>query len=162
MSRHRVRSPVNWPGNHFDASARRKVIVSPTSIHHARNNQETVNLIQCHQTRSLSEEQLIVQTVPDVVNSVVVNHAHVVKGQPQKKGVIPAVIRCQLLKYVNIVSCVNQLSFVKHVPNVQTLALDVPVVLVPKPNNRWRSILDLRNLNKFLKAENSKWRHQKE
>ena len=56
-------------------------------------------------------------SVTNVVNSVVVNHAHIVRGQPQKKGVV----RHQLLKYVNNVSCVDQLCSVKHVPNVQTV-----------------------------------------
>ena len=31
----------------------------------------------------------------------------------------------------------------------------------PKPNNKWRSVLDLSSLNKFLKSENSNWRHRK-
>ena len=63
----------------------------------------------------------VCQTVTNVVNSVVVNHAHIVQGQPQKKGV------SLLLKYVNNVFCVDQLCSVKHVPNVQTVAQDLPV-----------------------------------
>ena len=53
------------------------------------------------------------------INSVVVNHAHIVQGQPQRKGVSPAVVRqLQSLKYVNNVSCVDQLYTVKLAPNV--------------------------------------------
>ena len=51
------------------------------------------------------------------VNSVV-NHAHIAQGQPQRKGISPAVVRRQSLKYVKNVSCVDQLCFVKHAPNV--------------------------------------------
>ena len=58
------------------------------------------------------------------VDAVVVNH---VQGQPQRKCVSPAVVRCQSLKYVNNVSCVDQLCSVKHVPNVQTVVKDLPV-----------------------------------
>ena len=86
------------------------------------NNKETVNLYQCHQTGPVSGETLKVSRIT-VINSVVVNHAHIVKGQPQKKGVSPAVVRqCQSLKFVNNFSCVDQLCSVKHVPNVQTVA----------------------------------------
>ena len=72
----------------------------------------------------MSEETLkVCRTVTNVVNSVVVNLAHMVQGQPQKKGVSLAVVRQhQLLKYVNNVSYVDQLCSVKHVPNVQTVA----------------------------------------
>ena len=63
-----------------------------------------------------------------VVNSVVVIHAHIVQGQPQKKGISLAVVRQhQLLKYVNNVSCVDQLCSVKHVSNVQTVVKDLHV-----------------------------------
>ena len=56
----------------------------------------------------------ICQTVTNV-NSLVVNPAHIVQGQPQKKGTSSAVVRqCELLKYVNNVSCINQLCSVKH------------------------------------------------
>ena len=55
-------------------------------------------------------------------------HAHIVKGQAQKKGISPPVVsQLQELKYVNNVSCVDHLSSVKHVPNVQTVVLDLPV-----------------------------------
>ena len=44
------------------------------------------------------------------------------------KGTSPAVVRQhQLLKYVNNVSYVDHLCSVKHVPNVQTVAKDLPV-----------------------------------
>ena len=175
------------------------------------------------------------------VNSLVVNHAHIVQGQPQRKGVRQR----QSLKYVNNVSCVDQLCSVKLAPNdaqnlpvgarlnqlletwealgagskvlqmlkegytlpfqtrpnltrsltsiscyvhphrkfyvlealpqltsknvVELVKNQEPLgfynglFLVPKPNNKWRPILDLDNLNKFLKTEkiNHKFRsHQ--
>ena len=71
----------------------------------------------------------VCQIVAKVVDSVVVNHAHIIKGQPQNRGVSPAVVRRLSLKYVNNVSCVNQLCSVKHVPNVRTVAQDLPVSL---------------------------------
>ena len=36
IDRHRIRSMVNRPGKHLDVSARRKVVIIPTSIHHIR------------------------------------------------------------------------------------------------------------------------------
>ena len=69
----------------------------------------------------------VCQTVTNVVNSVVVNHAHIVQGQPKKKNLSPAVVRHLLLKHVNNVSCVDQLCSVKHLQNVQTVAQDLPV-----------------------------------
>ena len=64
-------------------------------------NNQTVNLVQCHQTGSVSRETL------KCVNSVVLNHVHIVKGKPQKRGVNPNVVRPESLKYVNNVSCVD-------------------------------------------------------
>ena len=55
-------------------------------------------------------------------NSVVVNHAHIVQGQPQTKGISPAIVRHQSLKYVSNVSCVDQLSSVKLASNVPNVA----------------------------------------
>ena len=64
-----VSAPLDWTG--------------PDNL----NNQETVTLYQCHQTGPVSRETLkVFQTVTNVVNSVVVNHTHIVKGQPQRKA----------------------------------------------------------------------------
>ena len=61
------------------------------------------------------------------VNSVVVGRAHIDQGQPQRKGISPAVARQrQSLKYVNNVSCVDQLYSVKLVPNVPNVAQNLP------------------------------------
>ena len=58
----------------------------------------------------------------------VVNHAHIIQGQPQRKGICLAVVRQRpSLKYVKNVSYVDQLCSVKHVPNVQTVVKDLPV-----------------------------------
>ena len=62
------------------------------------------------------------------VNPLVVNQAHIVQGQPQRKDVSPAIVRQhQSLKYVNNVSCVNRLSSIKLAPNVQNVAQNLPV-----------------------------------
>ena len=85
-------------------------------------NKETVNLYRFQQTGPVSGESLKVYQPVKHVNSVVATHAHIVIVQPHMKGVSPSIVRRQSLKYVNNVSaCVDQLSFVKHVPNVQTV-----------------------------------------
>ena len=91
------------------------------------NQQQTVILCQCHQIGPVSRETVkTCQTVTNVVNSV--NHAHILKGQPQRKGESPVVVRqCLSLKYVNNFSHVDQLCSVQHVPNVQTVAHNLPV-----------------------------------
>ena len=87
-------------------------------------NRKTVNLYHCHQTRPVSGETVNVCQSVINVNSVV-NHAYIVQGQPQRKGISPAIVRHhQSLKYVNNVSCVDQLSSVKLAPNV---AQNLPV-----------------------------------
>ena len=69
---------------------------------HHRNNQKTANLYQCHQTRPVSEETINCCQIVQNVNLVVVNHAHIVTGQPQRKCVSPTIVRQhQSLKYVN-------------------------------------------------------------
>ena len=50
---------------------------------------------------------------------------------------------------------------VERVRNQNSLGFFNRLFLVPKPNTKWRPILDLSNLNLFLKVEKSKWRHQK-
>ena len=80
-------------------------------------NRKSVRLYQCHQSGPVNLFQSKVN-----VNSVVVNHAHIVQGQPQRKGVSPAIIRRQSLKYVNNISCVDQLfsnKLASDVPNVE-------------------------------------------
>ena len=50
------------------------------------------------------------------------------RGSHQRKALSAAVVKQhQLLKYVNNISCVSQLCSVKHVPNFQTVAKDLPV-----------------------------------
>ena len=70
-------------------------------------------MCQPHQTRpdwtSVLRDSKLCQLLVNV-NSVVVNHAHIVQGQPQRKGVSPAIVRQrQTLKHMNNVSCVDQL-----------------------------------------------------
>ena len=69
--------------------------------------------------------QLAKQELLQNVNSVV-NHPHIVQGQPQRKDVSQAIVRCQSLKYVNNVSCVDQLCSVKLAPNVGDVAQNLP------------------------------------
>ena len=45
---------------------------------------------------------------------------------------------------------------VELVKNQESLGFYNRLFLVPKPNNKWRPILDLSNLNKFLKTEKFK------
>ena len=58
------------------------------------------------------------------ISSVVVKDAHIVQGQPQRKGVSPAIVR---QSHAVNVSCVDQLCSVKHVPNVPNGTQNLPV-----------------------------------
>ena len=65
-----------------------------------------------------------------VVNSVVVNPVPTAPRLSQKKAASPGVSGCYKnckLKYVKDVFCVDQLSFVKPVTNVQHAASNLPV-----------------------------------
>ena len=78
-----------------------------------------VNMCPPHRTGPQREQKdyKLVSVSPDRTS--VVNHEHIVQGQPQRKGVCPAIVRqCQSLKYVNNVICVDQLCSVKLAPNV--------------------------------------------
>ena len=72
-----------------------------------------------------------------------VNHVHFVQGLSQKKDVSPVIVNhCkEKLKYVKNVCCVNQLSFVKPVTNVQHPAPNLPVGA--RLQNFWQTWLDL-------------------
>ena len=74
----------------------------------------------------MSGETVNFQSVINV-NSVVVNHAHIVQGKPQRKDVTLDIVRRQSLKYVNNVSCVDQLCSIKLVPNIPNVAQNLPV-----------------------------------
>ena len=51
---------------------------------------------------------------------------------------------------------------VEPVRNPNSLGFFNRLFLVPKPNDKWRPILDLSNLNPFLKVErSSRWKHRK-
>ena len=79
---------------------------------------KSVNLYQCHQTGPVSGETVYCCQSVANLNSVV-NHAHIVQEQTQRKGIHIAIVRqCQSLKYVNNVSCLDQLCSVKLAPNV--------------------------------------------
>ena len=93
-----------------------------------RNHQEAVNLYQCPQTGPESRETVNCFQPVINLNSVVVNHTHIVQGQPQRKGVSLAIVKqCQSLKYVNNASCVDQLCSVKRAPNVPNVVQNLPV-----------------------------------
>ena len=65
-----------------------------------------------------------------LVNSFVVNPALTAPGLSQKKDISPGVSGCyqeSKLKYVKDVFCVDQLSFVKPVTNVQHAVSNLPV-----------------------------------
>ena len=104
-------------------------------------SKQTLNVNQCHQTRQKTVNCIKYnhtgpesgktlktgQPVTHFTNSVVVTHAHIVKGQPQKKGISPTVVRHQSLQYANNVYCADHLRFENHVPNVQNVASDLIV-----------------------------------
>ena len=74
------------------------------------------------------------------VNLSIVNLAHIAKGHSQNKDISPDVVNCfqpKELKYVNNVSCVAQLSFVKPLTNVQTAFLNLPVGV--RLQNFWKT-----------------------
>ena len=56
------------------------------------------------------------------------------QGQPQKKFISLGVVRHQLLKYLNNISCVDQLCSVEHAPNIQTVAQILPIENQTGPN----------------------------
>ena len=79
-----------------------------------------------------------------VVNFTVVTPVHFAKGHSQRKDISPVIINCckqRKLKHVTGVSCVDQLSFVKPVTNVQTVASNLPVWA--RLQNFWQTWLDL-------------------
>ena len=103
LTRHlRMASPANWLGRTLVGSAERKVGIRQASTHPDRPrvgrllndnyfvkaplqtgrltwSKETVNIYQCQQTGPLSGETVkVCQTVKNVVNSVIVNHTHIV------------------------------------------------------------------------------------
>ena len=59
-----------------------------------KSNRQTVK--SCHFKQNLN------------VNSNVVAHTHIVKGQPQRKGASPVFVHYQILKYVKDISCVDK------------------------------------------------------
>ena len=85
---------------------------------------------------------------------------------------LPFPIRPKLVRFPTVISCyvnpqrnsylleaLHQLidkNAVEIVRNQTSLSFFNGLFLVPKPNNRWRPILDLSNLNFFLKAEKFK------
>ena len=77
------------------------------------------------------------------MNLHVVNLAHIAEGLLQNKGVSFIVVNCyqRKLKYVKDISCVNQLSLVKHVTIVPAVALNLPVG--SRLQNFWKNWEDL-------------------
>ena len=74
---------------------------------------------------------------------------------------IPTVISCCANPHRNsyLLEALNQLidkNAVEPVYNQASLGFYNRLFLVPKPNNKWRPILDLSNLNQFLKVEKFK------
>ena len=73
----------------------------------------------------------------------------------------PTVISCYVNPHRNLylLEALHQLidkNAVELVQNKTSLGIFNRLFLVPKPNNKWRPILDLSNLNLFLKAEKFK------
>ena len=80
----------------------------PVSTWRLAGIKETVNYYQ--------NEETVIPCQPLNAYSVVVNHAHSVKGQPQKKGI--GIVPQRSFKSVKDVSCVDHLGFVQNFTNV--------------------------------------------
>ena len=94
------------------------------------------------------------------------------RRQPQSSNNLPFRFRPNLTTSPNIISCcvnphrnlylleaLHQLmtkNAVEPVTNQTSLGFFNQLFLVPNPNNRWRPILDLSNLNKYLKTRSFK------
>ena len=73
----------------------------------------------------------------------------------------PAIVSCYVHPHrkLYLLEALDQLTnknAVELVRNQTSLGFYSQLFLVPKPNNKWRPILDLSNLNQFLKAEKFK------
>ena len=73
----------------------------------------------------------------------------------------PTVVSCYISPHRNLylMEALHQLmskNAMELVKNHESLGFYNRLFLVPKPNNKWRPILDLRNLNQFLKVEKFK------
>ena len=73
----------------------------------------------------------------------------------------PTLVSCYVNPHRNLflLEALHQLTnknAIDLVTNQESLGFYNRVFLVPKPNNKWRPILDLSNLNKFLKVEKFK------
>ena len=73
----------------------------------------------------------------------------------------PTIISCYVNPHRNLylLEALHQLTdknAIELVTNQESLHFYNRLFLVPKPNNKWRPILDLSNLNKFLKVEKLK------
>ena len=73
----------------------------------------------------------------------------------------PNIISCYVnpQRHLYLLEALHQLvnkNAIEAVTNQTSLGFYNRLFLVPKPNNRWRRILDLSNLNKFLKTESFK------
>ena len=76
----------------------------------------------------------------------------------------PTIISCYVNPHRNLylLEALHQLidkNAVELVSNQRSLGFFNRLFLVPKPNNRWRPILDLRNYNQFLKANGDTENH---
>ena len=80
-----------------------------------------------------------------LVNFPVVKVVHTAPGLSQRKEISPGMTdyypQEYKLKYVKVVCCVTQLSFVKPVTNVQNVASNLPVWA--RLQNFWKTWLDL-------------------
>ena len=70
----------------------------------------------------------------------------------------PTIISCYVHPHWNLYlfEALHQMTnknAVELVKNQESMGFYIRIFLVPKPNNKWKSVLDLSNFNKFLKAE---------
>ena len=76
----------------------------------------------------------------------------------------PTIISCYVHVNSNLylLKALHQLTNKNAVEYQESLGFYNCLFLVRKPNNKWRAILNLANLNEFQKAKKFKWRHKKQ
>ena len=96
------------------------------------------------QATNIRKDNKITYRSDTCINSFVVNPVLTAPGLSQKNDISPGVSGCyqeSKLKYVKNIFCVDQLSFVKPVTNVPTVASNLP--LAARLQNFWQTWLDL-------------------
>ena len=86
------------------------------------------------------------QTTSDKIPMIKSGYAHPLKSKALKDALLDLISKLVVEKVV----IRSSLAFYNR------------LFLVPKPNNRWRALLNLNQLNFFLKRNTFKWKHRKQ